>query len=148
MYNPVPEGYSGPVATIADSGFAESGSKAQMFVVAEIDGNPVRNSVGASRSASHGQGFNLTTRFISRPVPAQPMKLKLLGTHTTAAPIHAIFSQAAGTFFSVEDTVDFTPVPGGTYVVKGELRQEGSSVWLEDRATGKPVTKKVTEKQP
>ncbi len=143
-YNPVPDGYAGPVATIADSGFAESGSKAQMFVVAEVDGNAIRNSIGASASASYGQGFSLTTRFISRPVPAKPMKLTLRGTHTTAAPIHAIFSQAAGTYFSVEGVVDFTPAPDGNYVVKGELKKDGSSVWLEDRATGASVTAKIT----
>jgi hypothetical protein len=139
-YSPVPPDYTGPVATIADSGFAVSGSKAQMFVLAEVDGNPIRNSVNASASASRGHGFNLTTVIISRPVPAKPMKLLLQGTHATAAPIHELFSRAGGTFHSVQGTVDFTPAPGGDYVVKGELKKDGSSVWLEERATGTPVT--------
>jgi hypothetical protein len=145
-YKPVPEGYSGPVATISDSGFAESGAKAQLFVLLEVDENRIQNSIGASAGASSGQGFALTTRVVSRQVPAKPMKLKLKGTHTTAAPIHAIVSQAAGTFFSVEGTVDFTPAPGGNYVVKGELKKEGSSVWIEDAVTSQPVTQKITGK--
>ena len=74
------------------------------------------------------------------------MKLKLRGTHITGAPIHARFSQAAGTFFSVEGTVEFTPSPGGYYEVKGELKKEGSSVWIEDARTDERVTEKIIRK--
>jgi hypothetical protein len=143
-YKPVPDGYTGPVATVADSGFAEGATKAQMYVLTAVDGNNIRNSLGASASSSYGQGFALTTNFVSRPVPAIPMKASIRASHTTGAPIHAIFSQMAGTFFSVEGIVDFTPLPGGQYIVKGELKREGSSVWIEDSTTGKVVTTKVT----
>lgn len=143
---PIPEGYKGPVATVADSGFSEDGTKGQLFVLAEIDGNPVRNSIGASASASHGQGFALTTRVISRQVPAKPMKVLIKGTHVTGAPIHSLFNMARGTFLSVEGAVDFSPAPDGTYVVKGELKKDGSSVWIEDTRTRQPVTVKVTAK--
>lgn len=145
-YKPVPEGYTGKVAVIADSGFTEGGTKAQIFALMEVDGNAIQNSFGASAGASQNQGFALRTRFVSRPVPATPMKVKIKGSHATGAPIHAIFSQAAGTFFSVVGVVDFTPAPGGSYIVKGQLRKEGSSVWIEDNATGKPVTQKITGK--
>lgn len=145
-YKPVPEGYTGPVANIADSGFAESRAKAQIFAVIEIDGNKVVNSFSASANASYGQGFALTTQFVSRAVPARPMKLKIRGSHTTGAPIHALFSQAAGSFFSVEGEIDFTPEAGGQYVVRGELRKEGSSVWVEDTRSKQPVTQKIIGK--
>jgi hypothetical protein len=145
-YKPVPDGYTGPVATIRDTGLKESGAKAQMFVLVEIDGHTIPNSLDESASASHGLGFFVRTMFTSRQVPARPMKLKLRGTHITGAPIHAIFSQAAGTFFSVEGTVEFTPSPGGYYEVKGELKKEGSSVWIEDSRTNQPVTQKITGK--
>lgn len=145
-YKPVPEGYAGPVAIVSDSGFSEDGTKAQIFALIEVDGHTIQNSFGASASASYGQGFALTTRYVSRPVPATPMKVTLKGSHTTAAPIQAIFSQAAGTFFSVEGTVDFAPASGGNYVVKGELKKDGSSVWIQDANTGQPVTQKITGK--
>jgi len=145
-YKPVPEGYTGPVAMLSDSGFSEDGTKAQLFSLMEVDGNTVQSSFGASASASHGQGFALTTRIVSRPVPAKPMKVKLKGAHTTGAPIQAIFSQMSGTFFSVEGVADFEPVPGGDYVVKGTLKKEGSQVWIEDVRTGQPVTRKIAEK--
>lgn len=74
------------------------------------------------------------------------MKVKLLASHTTGAPIQTLFSQVAGTFFSVEGTVDFNPQPNGSYVVKGELKNEGSAVWIEDANTNQPVTEKVVKK--
>ncbi len=145
-YKPVPDGYTGPVATIRDTGFRESSTKAQMFVLVEIDGHTIPNSLDESVSASQGLGFFVRTLFTSREVPARPMKLKLRGTHITGAPIHALFSQAAGTFFSVEGTVEFTPPPGGYYEVKGELKKEGSSVWIEDGRTNERVTQKIIGK--
>jgi hypothetical protein len=144
--SPVPQGYSGPVATIRDSGISESSGKAQMFVVMAVDGVEVQNSLGASRSASSGQGFRLTTKFVDRQVFAKPQRLKLRGTHTTAAPIHALFSQLAGSFHSVDAEIDFTPEAGRVYVVRGELKQEGSSVWIEDEQSRQPVTPKLTGK--
>jgi len=145
-YQPVPPGYAGPVASISDSGFAEDGTKAQLFVLAEVEGNAVQNSFGASANASHGKVFSLTPRFVERQVPAKPMKVKLRASHTTGAPIQAIFSQAAGTFFSVEGVVDFSPKPDGQYIVNGELKKEGSSVWIEDYKTGQRVTEKVVKR--
>ena len=74
------------------------------------------------------------------------MKVHLKGSHTTGAPIAAMISQAAGTFYSVEGTVEFSPQPGGQYLVKGELGKEASSVWIEDAYTGQLVTEKVVKR--
>lgn len=145
-YKPVPEGYAGSVAMLSDSGFSESGAKAQLFSLIELNGNAVQNSFGASASESQGQGFRLTPRIISRLVPAKPMSVKLKGAHATGAPIHAIFSQMSGNLLSVEGVVDFHPAPGGEYVVKGVLERGRSQVWIEDARTGQQVTRKITDK--
>jgi len=145
-YNPIPEGYTGPIATITDSGHAEDGSKAQLFALTDIDGNHIMNSFWASANASEGRGFSLTVVISERKIPAKPMKATLKASHTTAAPIHAIASKMAGTFFSVEGTADFEPKPNGKYVVKGELSKGGSSVWIEDLDTGQIVSQKIEEK--
>jgi hypothetical protein len=134
------------VATIEDSGFVEDGTKAQFFVVEAVDGKSVPNSLRETAAASSGTGFNQNAVLSGREITAKPSKLTLLGTHRTGAPIHEIASRAAGTFFSVEGDVQFSPVAGGRYVVTGELRKEGSSVWLEDAATGQVVTEKVRSK--
>ena len=112
-------------------------------MVTEVDGERVPNSNSESSKISSGTGFSLNTVFATREVPAKALKLKLVATHITGAPIHALFSHAAGTFFSVDGVVDFTPLAGGKYVVKGELKKEGSSVWIEDETTGRVVTEKI-----
>ncbi|MEN3068571.1 hypothetical protein [Uliginosibacterium sediminicola] len=145
-YTPVPADYTGPIASISDSGRVEGASKAQLFVIAEIDGQRIDNSFKASAQASYGQGLALRTRYVERKIPARPMKVKLEGSHITGAPIHALISQAAGTFFSVEGVIDFSPKPNGQYVVKGELKKEGSSVWIEDMETGERVGDKISGK--
>ena len=132
------------MANVRDSGVSESKTKAQMFVLASVDGNPVQNSIGASASASFGMGAILRPTYISRKVPARQMKVTLRGTHVTGAPIHTMFLEATGKLLSVEGTVDFTPYSGGLFIVKGELKPTGSSVWIEDVSTGMPVTSKVT----
>ena len=143
QYRPTPDGYTGPTATIEDTKEREGDSKARLFVLAKIDGHPIENGIDKARSASSGMGFRLEGGYASRQIPARPMKVRLIGTHVTGAPIHEIFSRAAGTFFSVEGEVAFTPVPNGTYAVKGELKENGSSVWIEDTRTNQPVTEKI-----
>ncbi len=144
-YEPVPKDYSGPTALVRDTGFSEDRTKAQMFSLMEIDGNRVMNAFWASANASQGHGASLTTVYTERQVQARPMKVKLQASHATGAPIHAIASQLAGTFFSVEGTVDFTPKANGRYAVKGDLKKEKASVWIEDTETGQPVTAVVSK---
>ena len=144
-YKPVPDGYGGPTAILSDTGFTEGGTKAQLFAAVEVDGNRIHSSFGASASASHGKGAALTMQIVERYVPVRPMKVTLRASHTTGAPIHAMAMQLAGTYYSVEGVVDFDPKALGRYTVKGELRKEGSSVWIEDVTTGQVVTVKVTK---
>jgi hypothetical protein len=144
--NPVPEGYSGPVVSLADSGVSESGSRGRIFAVTEIDSASIENSLRQTRIASHGQGFSLSLRQTTRVVPVRPAKLTLVGTHVTAAPIHEMAARIAGTFFSIDGTVDFKPVQGKAYEVTGELTKESTCVWVADVETKQPVTEKVCAK--
>ena len=143
---PVPADYKGPVVQLADTGAREDGSKARFFAALEIDGNGVVNSLRETRAASYGQGFSLTAKYTTRRVPVRPMKVKLIGTHQTAAPIHEIASRMAGTFFSVDGVVDFKPVEGKRYEVTGELKKERSCVWIADAETKAEVTEKICTK--
>lgn len=145
-YQPVPEGYSGPTATLFDSGTRVSGAKAQLFVAQEIDGNGIADSFGASAMASQGQGFRLNMQVVFRKLPVRQMKIKLYGGVATGAPIHALFDQLTGSVQSVDGIVDFAPVAGASYSVKGELKDAGSSIWIEDDATHQAVTNKLTAK--
>lgn len=145
-YKPVTDSYTGAIATVVDSGFADDDARTgQVFVLSEIDGNEIRTSIGASAQASYG-GFGLKTHIVTRKVPAKPMKVKLIATQIGDTPVLTLFRQAAGSFLSVEGIVDFNPQPDGYYVVTGELNKEGSSVWIEDISTHQPVTRKIVHK--
>ena len=142
---PVPAGYTGPTATIGEHGFAEDRMKGQLFYIESIDGKPVESSLQATRRATAGQGMSLSIRSVDHTVPIKPLRLKLVGTHITGAPIHEIASRAAGTFFRVEGEVTFTPEEGGSYFVTGKLQKEGSAVWIADVKTEQRVSELVTE---
>ena len=144
-YQPVPPGYTGSTATLSDRAVRESGTKAQLFVAEEIDGHRIQDSIAATARRSYGLGFTVMTEVVEREVPVRPMKVKVKATHVTGAPIHALLSEAAGTFYSVEGIVEFTPQPGKKYFVWGELKAHGSSVWISEEGTnGMPATEKVT----
>jgi hypothetical protein len=142
---PVPPGHSGPTAYLRDSNVYEDGSKTQLFVVVAIDGEAIKNSVGATAGASSGQGFRVTPTVVGRSIPVRPMKVTIRGTHATGAPIQAFFGMATGSYLSIEGVVEFQPEADGLYVVKGELRKEGSSVWIEDLKTNTVVTPKISK---
>lgn len=143
-YKPVPDGYTGPTAVISDSIQRESGGKGQVFIVSQINGNDIANAASVSRAASQGRGFSLLLAHEVRFVKPEMMKLTLVATHITAAPIHEFASRAAGEFFSVRGEVDFQPVAGRSYVVTGVLSKNEKAVWIEDRDTKEVVTRKIT----
>ncbi len=139
----VPDEYTGPTAVLSDSGWNDSASRGTLFAAVAVDGQHIRNARDDTRSASFNQGFALTTRMTSRKVKAQPAKVRIVGTHQTAAPIHGIAARMAGTFQSVEGTVDFAPRAGRFYSVTGTLEKHASCVWIADTERFEPVTEKV-----
>jgi hypothetical protein len=146
LVSPIPEGYEGPLAWVSDSWQQESRGKGAFFVLEEVDGRPIRNAADASRAASQGTGMNLNSRPSGRDIPAKPLKVKLLGTHMTGAPIHEIAARIAGTFYSVEGVVDFSPQPDHVYKVMGQLQKEQSCVWIVDSEESVVTDKVCTSK--
>ncbi|HEX5312287.1 hypothetical protein [Aquabacterium sp.] len=145
-YKPIPDGYTGPTASVADTGQSEDFSSAAIFAITEIDGKSIPDSFGASRAASRNRGAELRLTLIDRQVPAKKMKVKIRGSHITGAPLYEIVNRAVGMFFEVEGVVDFTPEPNGKYAVVGTLSKGHSIVWIEDAVTNKPVTEKISSK--
>ena len=136
-YSPsVPENYSGPRAQLDDSAKTHSSSKADFFVVEEIDGTKVDNSLNATLRFNQGKGASMSTTLIGRPLVAEkPMKVVIKGRTHFAAPILAM----AGTVYQVKGVVEFTPKTDGKYIVRGEFGKMYSAVWIEDAATSQPV---------
>ncbi len=137
---PVPESYNGPVAKVTDSMANVTSKQGDFCVLRSLDGRQISNSINETLERGRGKGLTLYAWVTDRRVPAVPTKAGLKCQTVHAAPILAL----TGTVHSVEGTVDFQPSPDGRYVVKGVLAPSGSSVWIEDAASGKVVTAKVT----
>lgn len=134
---PIPENYSGPIATIRDSANSETSSRAQFYYVSEIDGQRIRTVLGATRSANQGRGFSLSPVTFARDVPARLSTFTIEGRIGYGAPIQEIVNQS--TVYSIERRITFTPESNKTYVVKGTLTAERKEVWLEEADTGKRI---------
>ncbi|HVY05526.1 MAG TPA: hypothetical protein VHB46_06080 [Burkholderiales bacterium] len=134
---PIPKDYSGPIATIQDWARSEDSSRAQFFYLSEIDGRKVDNILLATRQANYGKGASNTPVTFSRQVPARASKLKIEGRIGYGAPIQEMFHSS--TMYTAEATLDFTPEPNKTYVVRGVLTPNKQEVWLEEADTRKRI---------
>lgn len=143
----IPKGYSGQVAEISDDFLWETSSKNQLFFVESINGKAVESGMLLTRRASAGHGFSVSARTATHKIPAMPLRIKLVASHVTGAPIHEISSRAAGTFYRIEGEIEFSPMAGGSYRVAGKLEKKGSSVWIIDTKTKERVSEIVTEKE-
>ena len=54
---PVPEGYQGPLADVADTAVPVSGSSADVFYLSAVNGRTIDDSVRATATANAGRGF-------------------------------------------------------------------------------------------
>jgi hypothetical protein len=143
---PLPQAYAGPVATMWDDVDAESSSKGQVFYIESIDDKPLESGYALTQQATFGKGFNVHLERAHYFVPVRPLKLHVVGTHVTGAPIHAIGSALTGNFHRVEGDLVFTPEEGRAYVVTGRLQREGSAVWIADWKTRERVSPEVTSR--
>jgi hypothetical protein len=130
LHNPVPKGYSGPLATIDDSFKIHSSKTADMFYIQKVNNKDVVNTHRKSFGASSGQGGALVTQGHSHQLPALKTKLILSGETMHGAPIGYLFN--AGSNYLVRGEVDFIPEANKHYLISGELSKERSAVWIEN----------------
>jgi hypothetical protein len=142
---PIPEGYTGPKATIRDSGASQGPSQATFYYLSAINGKTIDESLSTTRHANYGRGLQMTPKLVEREVQAdRELELTLDATVAYAAPILELIH--SGSMYRATQVIRFQPEPNGVYIVKGELGPDKSSVWLEDVNTkervGTPVAKK------
>lgn len=134
----IPEGYSGPIATIKDSEKRIDGGKADMFYLSHVDGKEIRSSRTATISASHGLGNTLKTVLLENEVPTGSHVFSIVGKTVYAMPIRAL----TGTVYEVKGDIEFSPLTNGKYIVKGILAEEKCAVWVEIISNGE-ILKKI-----
>jgi hypothetical protein len=139
----LPEEYNGAIATIDDSFERQNRSKANIYYLKKINGKNIDNALNATSAASYGKGSLLVAVGSSRSIPAEPLKLQLVGQVFSSAPIIALAN--AGKNYSVEGELEFTPEKDKRYVVNGSLSEDYSAVWIED--TNGNVVSRLIEKK-
>jgi len=140
--SPIPENYTGPLATVKDSVKPYSAGKADFFYLSDVDGRRIANSRIATRVTNQGRGMYMKPVVLIRQVPAQPSRFKIFGRTEYAAPILALTS----TVYQVTGEIQITPEADKTYVVKGELGENYSAVWIEEEGSGRMIGEKVEVK--
>lgn len=139
---PVPEGYTGPTATLKDSALVKPGDICgAFFFLHEYEGKQVDNVIQASARDNAGMGpvISLVHEF-SRPVPARPATFFIAGRTHCGAPI----AEMLGTVYLVGGKVSFAPEADATYVIRGELLPDHSSVWIAEEKSGRQVSTRLT----
>lgn len=127
--SPVPTGYSGPVAVVADGYQFHSHRTSDFFVLRKFDGKVVATAIGRTRELNAGRGMDMDPQSLERDVPAREATFTLSASTEYAAPILA-FSNPV---YRITGDVTFTPTPDGIYRVRGFLSPEYQAVWIEDQ---------------
>lgn len=139
-YQPtIPPEYNGPRATIIDTYNRTGGGSAHFFVMNSLNAN--RNIDALNLSAGRGQGNSLTLVGMHREVPAQTLKISLVGLSYYAAPIAGIFASDGD--FSIRGEIELAAQPNQTYLITGDINKTTSAVWVEDMY-GNVVSDKLT----
>lgn len=126
-----PEGYIGEISFIKDSKKYHDTGKADMFYLEKINDKEIYHSRTYAYERSYGQGNYLYSIDMEHEVPAQAAKFTIVGRTVYAMPIRAI----AGTVYEVRTDVEFVPEPNHKYLVKGNLSEESSEIWIESATT-------------
>ena len=133
--DPLLDTHTGPTATLTDLIVPTGGNSVDIFYASAFNGQSIRNSRGATASASSGLGPVIRATNVRRRVPAEQVVVTIVGERHYAAPIIAMFNEA----YRISGDVTFIPQTGALYRVRGLLLPTSVSVWIEDAATGKPV---------
>jgi hypothetical protein len=137
--NPLPDDYAGQTALVKDSHanyVEQDGMKAEhveLFAMMYVDGKLIKNGLSNTMAATM-QSPNGMMIIVGgeRRVPVKSLKVDLVGQVYSSSLLGPATRKT-------ERSVSFTPLAGGTYVVRGRLAESGSDVWIET-AGGKRVT--------
>lgn len=135
----VPEGYSGPTATITDTYANHEVSKAHFYALTKVGDIRVEDSGYKTRVDNTGRGFNMTPYMVSREVTNEEQVFTIMGFVQFATDAQGMF----GDHMLVTKEVLLKPDTNEKYIVSGKLSKEKSDVWIEDsmgnQYQGKPV---------
>ncbi len=130
---------SAPVASISDGYKQHNIEKTDFFYVDSINLKPTDNSRTRSLKENIGRGLSMRPYAVTRNVPAGKTTLTLVARTTYAAPILTLTNRV----YEVKGTLSVDLDPYRSYIVKGELSDDYSAVWLEDKELKTIVGRKI-----
>jgi len=130
--NPIPDGYTGPLASIADSARPLGRDGANYFVLSRVNGQMVDNRFARITKPAGRQDPRMMPVMLERDVPARPATFTIRGRTHYRTPALDMRNDV----YDVSGEVTFTPQPQRHYIVRGELNDRRSVIWIEDAATG------------
>ena len=119
-----------------------------LFYLSKVNGKIIENTLGATRNATYGQGFYLTTKLLETNVPSEEAVFSIIGRTEHAAPIQAFTDEVYElaphiVVQEVKGDITFKPEANKEYVVKGTLGESYSAVWIELKETGDVIQQKI-----
>lgn len=137
-----PADYTGPTANVADQAVQVNGQLLHVFEMTQVDGRRLSSTSMATVRANQGRGFAVAPVALTNELPLRPAQVRLQATTQYAAPILALTNPTC----RAEGHVAFTPEAGKGYRVAGRITAEACEAWIEELATQRPVTEKVSGK--
>ena len=135
-----PADYSGPTVNVADQAVAVGPQRLHVFEITQVDGRRLASSSVATTRAGQGSGMTVTPVALTNELALRPARVQLQAATQYASPVVALSNPTCRTV----GEVSFTPQQGQRYVVRGRIEAQACEVWIEDLATGQPVTDKVS----
>jgi hypothetical protein len=142
--SPMPKNYAGPIAIAKDSVKKLSERKAEFFYITHINGKRVEDSRFRWLMRNPDRGLTLRPEAIERNFPA------LISTFTVAGTTEHTESSLArmNNAIEVKGTITFIPLNYHHYIVRGELGEKYSAIWIEDEETGQKIGEKIEARTP
>lgn len=134
-----PPEYTGPTVPVADQVVAVGEQLVHVFEMTRVDRRTLFSSSRATLQANQGRGFKVAPVALSNELPPGPTRVRLQGVTQYAAPILALTNPTC----QVQGEVALVAEAGKRYRVSGVIAPAQCAVWIEDLATGQPVTEIV-----
>ena len=135
-----PPDYTGPTANVADQVVTAGSQRLHVFEITQVDGRRLSSSSMATTRAGQGSGMTLAPVALTNELPVRLTQVRVQAATQYASPMLAMANSTCRTV----GEVSFTPEEGKRYIVNGRIAANVCEVWIEDLATGQPVTDKIT----
>lgn len=123
-----------PHASIAGSHVDSGDDRVDTFRITALNGWPV------NRMAEQDPSRSLGVDLVNAIEPGRPVRVEFEGLARYRNSVRSLFWDT----HRVEGSVDFVPAVDTRYVVRGEIGDAGSSVWLENESRHEVVMRKFT----